>query len=66
MSQVRLLLAATAAACLAGSASASAQDQSEIAGRRAALAKAIGEGTLVVVAAPEAAISRNGYVPDQN
>jgi len=66
VSQVRLLLAATAAACLAGSANASAQDQSEIAGRRAALAKAIGEGTLVVVAAPEAAISRNGYVPDQN
>src|SRR4051812_33049398 len=40
--------------------------QSEIAGRRAALAKALGEGTLVVMAAPEASISRNGYVPDQN
>ena len=68
MSHVRLLLGATvAAACLAGAATASAQDlQSEIAGRRAALAKAIGEGTLVVTAAPEAAISRNGYVPDQN
>ena len=67
VSHVRLLFGATlAAACLAGSATASAQDQSEIAGRRAALAKAIGEGTLVVIAAPEAAISRNGYVPDQN
>jgi len=64
---VRLLFgAAVAAACLAASASASAQDQSEFAGRRAALAKALGEGTLVVIAAPEAAISRNGYVPDQN
>src|SRR4051812_7737549 len=40
--------------------------QSEIAGRRAALAKAMGEGTLVVMAAAEAEISRNGYVPDQN
>jgi Xaa-Pro aminopeptidase len=66
VSHVRLLVAATVAASLAGSASASAQDQSEFAGRRAALAKAIGEGTLVVTAAPEAAISRNGYVPDQN
>ena len=46
---------------------AGAQDmQSEIASRRAALARAIGEGTLVVMAAPEASISRNGYVPDQN
>jgi Xaa-Pro aminopeptidase len=48
-------------------ATASAQDlRSEIAGRRAALAKTIGDGTLVVVAAPEASISRHGYVPDQN
>ena len=46
---------------------AGAQDmQSEIASRRAALARAIGEGPLVVMAAPEASISRNGYVPDQN
>jgi Xaa-Pro aminopeptidase len=53
--------------CLTVASSASAQDlKSEIAGRRAALAKTIGEGTLVVVAAPEASISRNGYVPDQN
>jgi Xaa-Pro aminopeptidase len=68
VSHVRLLFGVTmAAACLVGGASASAQDmKSEIAGRRAALAKAIGEGTLVVTAAPEAAISRNGYVPDQN
>ena len=52
---------------LLGATGASAQDlRSEIAARRAALAKSIGEGTLVVVAAPEAAISRNGYVPDQN
>jgi Xaa-Pro aminopeptidase len=44
-----------------------AQDmQSEIASRRAALARAIREGTVVVMAAPEASISRNGYVPDQN
>jgi len=68
VSHVRLFIGASvAAACLAGAASVSAQDmKSEIAGRRAALAKAIGEGTLVVTAAPEAAISRNGYVPDQN
>jgi Xaa-Pro aminopeptidase len=50
-----------------GTSTASAQDvQSEIASRRAALARAIGDGTLIVMAAPEASISRNGYVPDQN
>jgi len=50
-----------------GATSASAQITSaEIAERRAALAKAMGNGTLVVMAAPEAEISRNGYVPDQN
>jgi Xaa-Pro aminopeptidase len=50
-----------------GASRADAQNlQSEIASRRAALARAIGEGTLVVMAAPEASISRNGYVPDQN
>jgi Xaa-Pro aminopeptidase len=59
---------ATLAALLAlGSSRAGAQDlKTEIAGRRAALAKAIGEGTLIVMAAAEASISRNGYVPDQN
>jgi Xaa-Pro aminopeptidase len=52
---------------LLGATGAPAQDmRGELAARRAALAKSIGEGTLVVVAAPEAAISRNGYVPDQN
>jgi hypothetical protein len=61
---VRLAIAALLAL---GTTSAQAQDmKSEIAGRRAALARAIGEGTLVVMAAPEASISRNGYVPDQN
>ncbi|HEV7990552.1 MAG TPA: Xaa-Pro aminopeptidase, partial [Gemmatimonadaceae bacterium] len=46
---------------------ASAQiSRAELAERRAALARAIGEGTLVVMSAPEAEISRNGYVPDQN
>jgi len=56
---VALLLLATSRA--------DAQDvKTEIAARRAALARAIGEGTLVVVAAPESEISRNGYVPDQN
>ena len=50
-----------------GATSAAAQDlRAEIAGRRAALAKAMGDGTLVVTAAPEGEISRNGYVPDQN
>ena len=58
---------ATVALLALGTTSANAQDmKSEIAGRRAALARAIGEGTLVVMAAPEASISRNGYVPDQN
>jgi Xaa-Pro aminopeptidase len=61
---VRLAIAALLALATT---SAQAQDmKSEIAGRRAALARAIGEGTLVVMAAPEASISRNGYVPDQN
>jgi len=56
---VALLLLATSRA--------DAQDvKTEIAARRAALARAIGEGTLVVVSAPESEISRNGYVPDQN
>jgi Xaa-Pro aminopeptidase len=60
----RLALAALLAL---GTSRAAAQDvKSEIAGRRAALARAIGEGTFVVMAAPEASISRNGYVPDQN
>ena len=46
---------------------AAAQDmRSEIAARRAALAKAIGEGTFLVMAAAEPTISRHGYVPDQN
>jgi Xaa-Pro aminopeptidase len=50
-----------------GASRAGGQDmKSEIASRRTALARAIGEGTLVVMAAPEASISRNGYVPDQN
>jgi Xaa-Pro aminopeptidase len=50
-----------------GASRAGAQEmKSEIAARRAALARAIGEGTIVVMAAPEASISRNGYVPDQN
>jgi Xaa-Pro aminopeptidase len=58
---------AIAAVLALGTSRASAQDaSSEIAARRAALARAIGEGTLVVMAAPEASISRNGYVPDQN
>jgi Xaa-Pro aminopeptidase len=62
---VRLALAAVLA--VATSTSASAQDlKSEIAARRAALARAIGEGTLVVMNAPEPSISRHGYVPDQN
>lgn len=61
---VRLVLVALLAL---GTTHAAAQDvKSEIAGRRAALARAIGEGTFVVMAAPEASISRNGYVPDQN
>src|SRR5689334_12927514 len=65
---VRATVRLTVAALLPlGASRAGAQDmQSEIASRRAALAKAIGEGTLVVMAAPEASISRNGYVPDQN
>jgi Xaa-Pro aminopeptidase len=50
-----------------GASRAFAQDApSELAARRAALAKAIGEGTLVVMAAPEPTISKHGYVPDQN
>jgi Xaa-Pro aminopeptidase len=58
---------ALAALVTLGASRAGAQDmKSEIAARRAALARAIGEGTLVVMAAPEASISRNGYVPDQN
>jgi Xaa-Pro aminopeptidase len=61
---VRLTLAALLAL---GTSRASAQDlKSEIAARRAALARAIGEGTLVVMNAPEPSISRHGYVPDQN
>src|SRR4051812_14380376 len=48
-------------------ASASAQEmRGELAERRAALAKEIGDGTLVVMAAAEPSISRHGYVPDQN
>ncbi|HEU4721737.1 MAG TPA: Xaa-Pro aminopeptidase [Gemmatimonadaceae bacterium] len=44
-----------------------AQDmRGELAARRTALAKAIGEGTLLVMAAPEPTISRHGYVQDQN
>jgi len=64
----RTAVHATFVALLAlGTNRANAQDvKSEIAGRRAALARAIGDGTLVVLAAPEASISRNGYVPDQN
>jgi Xaa-Pro aminopeptidase len=62
---VRLALAALLA--LGTSTSASAQDlKSEIAARRTALARAIGEGMLVVMNAPEPSISRHGYVPDQN
>jgi Xaa-Pro aminopeptidase len=58
---------AIAALLALGASTARAQDvQSEIAARRAALARAIGDGTLLVMAAPEASISRNGYVPDQN
>jgi len=50
-----------------GTSPASAQDlKGEFAARRAALARAIGEGTLVVMNAPEPSISRHGYVPDQN
>src|SRR5687768_9732446 len=61
---VRLTLAALLAL---GTSRANAQDlKSEIAARRAALARAIGEGTLVVMNAPEPTISRHGYVPDQN
>ena len=57
---------ALAGAFVVGTTRVAAQDRAEIAARRAALARAIGEGTLVVMAAPEASISRNGYVPDQN
>jgi len=61
---VRLTLAALLAL---GTSRAGAQDlKSETAARRAALARAIGEGTLVVMNAPEPSISRHGYVPDQN
>ena len=61
---VRLTLAAL---LTVGASRASAQDlKSETAARRAALARAIGEGTLVVMNAPEPSISRHGYVPDQN
>ena len=61
---VRLTLAALLAL---GTTRANAQDlKSELAARRAALARAIGEGTLVVMNAPEPSISRHGYVPDQN
>jgi Xaa-Pro aminopeptidase len=50
-----------------GSARAGAQDvKGELAARRTALAKAIGDGTFLVMAAPEPTISRHGYVPDQN
>ena len=63
-SAVRLVIAALLPL---GASRGGAQDmQSEIASRRAALARAIREGTVVVMAAPEASISRNGYVPDQN
>ncbi|MEO6528259.1 MAG: Xaa-Pro peptidase family protein [Gemmatimonadaceae bacterium] len=56
-----------ALATLIGTAGAGAQDaRGEPAARRAALARAIGEGTLVVTAAAEPSISRHGYVPDQN
>ncbi|MDB4881865.1 MAG: peptidase, partial [Gemmatimonadetes bacterium] len=52
---------------LLGSVSASAQDaRGAPAERRAALARRIGEGTFVVMAAAEPSISRYGYVPDQN
>jgi Xaa-Pro aminopeptidase len=58
---------AFAALFVLGASRASAQDvRSEIAARRAALAKAIGEGTLVVMAASEPSISKHAYVPDQN
>ena len=40
--------------------------QAQYGARRAALARAIGNGVLVVHAAPEAAINRIGYVPDEN
>jgi len=61
---VRLTLAAL---LVLGTSRAGAQDlKSETAARRAALARAIGEGTLVVMNAPEPSISRHGYVPDQN
>ena len=61
---VRLTLAALLAL---GTSRADAQERkSEIAARRVALARAIGEGTLVVMNAPEPSISRHGYVPDQN
>jgi Xaa-Pro aminopeptidase len=59
------MLAATAAS-LAAATAARAQDSRELAERRSALAAAIGEGTLVVMAAPEPSISRHSYVPDQN
>ena len=68
MSIARTTARLTLAALLAlGASRADAQDlKSEIAARRAALARAIGEGTLVVMNAPEPSISRHGYVPDQN
>jgi Xaa-Pro aminopeptidase len=59
-------LAVAALVALATSRAAAQDVKAEIAGRRASLARAIGEGTFVVTAAPEASISRNGYVPDQN
>ena len=64
----RLLHSILAAAALVlGAAPAFAQiSRAEIAERRAALARAMGEGTLVVTAAAEGDISRNGYVPNQN
>ena len=53
-----------------GASRAGAQDAQaaggEHAARRAALAKAMGNGTVLVMAAVEPTISRHGYVPDQN
>jgi Xaa-Pro aminopeptidase len=63
----RLSRFAVAGLLTLGASRAAAQDaRSEIAARRVALAKAIGEGTFLVMAAAEPTISRHGYVPDQN
>jgi Xaa-Pro aminopeptidase len=64
--RVRAGVAAALLALLPQSRSEAQGMRAELAQRRAAVARGIGNGTLVVTAAGESSISRLGYVPDQN